>query len=143
MKTQKVMSCTVSSCAKLVNRLNSGTCFCCQSCIWEYRSVLVILFYNILTLPGAPIHFVCGQPVRDVALLILQKLKVFLQNVFDSGIKLIELYTAVENVLKVHIQLFCSIIHATSRNLFRSSVECTSTVVPGYLKSSRILVYVR
>ena len=79
----------------------SRTCFCCQSCIWEYRSVLVILFYHILTLPGAPIHFLCGQPVRDVALLILQKLKVFLQMFFDSPIKLIELYRAVEKHFEV------------------------------------------
>ena len=74
------------------------------------------MFNNILTLPGVSIHFVYKQPVRDVATLILQKLEVFTQNVSNSVIKLIELYKTVENVLKVHIQCFCSISVETSRD---------------------------
>ena len=70
--------------------------------MWEYRSVLGVMLYNILTLPGVSIHFVCGQPLGNVSTLILQKSEVFFANHFrQPHIKLIELYEAVENVLEV------------------------------------------
>ena len=99
MKTRKVMSCTVSSSTKLVKRLPVPNFL-----PYLYLGVPIgtkCMFYYILILPGAPIHFICGQLVRDVSTLILQKSEVFLQNVFDGPIKLIEFYGTVENVLEV------------------------------------------
>ena len=79
---------------------------------YSHISVLGVLFYNILTLPGVPLHFVCGQlvrdvarliarPVRDVARLIRQKSKVFMQMFFDSGIKLKLSFILVEKHFEV------------------------------------------
>ena len=63
---------------------------------WEYRSVLLVGFYNILPLPGVPLHPVWTGPVRDVVQLMQPNSEVFLQMFFDNLIKLIELYKVVE-----------------------------------------------
>ena len=59
---------------------------------WGIGRCSRVLFNGILTIPGFPFHFVCEQPVRDVAALILQNQKCFRKIFFNSPIQLIKIY---------------------------------------------------
>ena len=92
MKTRKVMSCRVQAGASWWEGTDRGK--------W-YRSVLRVPFYHILTLPRVPLDSVWTGSVRAVAMLISKNQEVFWQKFFDSGIKLNELYMAIENHFEV------------------------------------------
>ena len=96
MKTRKVMARSVPSWGKLGEPSQRP-----YWDSWEYRSVLLIGFFHILPLPGVPLHPVWTGSVRDVATLISKNQEVFRQNVFDSTIKLNELYSTVEKHFEV------------------------------------------
>ena len=58
----------------------------------QYRSVLGVILYSILPLPGVPLHSVWTGPVGDVARALSRKKKTFSKKTPRYAIKLDELY---------------------------------------------------